>query len=88
MVRYLRTIVSEFRYDGSILRFRTVGRRKPQALRLTEIMSIREWKGRGGPVGYRLQSQDGEKLYLESSVSNSTTLVNLLRTHMYDGRED
>jgi hypothetical protein len=87
MFRYLRTIISEFRYDGSKLRFRTVGNREPQTLHLTDIVSLREWKGRGGPVGYRLQSRDGNKLYLEHSVSNSITLVNLMRTHMYDGTE-
>ena len=35
--------------------------------------------GGRGPVGYRLQFQDNQKLYLEFSVSNSVALVNRLR---------
>jgi hypothetical protein len=36
-------------------------------------------RGGRGPVGYRLQFQDNQKLYLEFSVSNSVALVNRLR---------
>ena len=82
MVRYLRTIISEFRYDGSKLAFRTVGNSVPGAVALADIISIREWRGRGGQSGFRFQLRDRRKFYLEHSVSNSTALVNLLRTHM------
>ena len=37
---------------------------------LSYIKTIRDWKGRGGPLGYRLQFQDKQKLYLEFSESN------------------
>lgn len=82
MVGYLRSIISEFRYNGSNLAFRTVGNSSPQTVGLPDIISIREWRGKGGQSGFRLQLQDRRKFYLEYSVSNSATLVNLLRTHM------
>lgn len=82
MVRYLRQIISDFRYDGSKLVFRTIGHPVPQAVALADITSIREWRGRGGQSGFRLQLRDRQKFYLECSVSNSAALVNLLRTHM------
>ena len=82
MLRHLRTIISEFRYDGSKLKFRTVGNTVPQAVGIPDIVSIREWRGRGGQSGFCLELRDRGKLYLEYSVSNATALVNLMRTHM------
>lgn len=82
MVRYLRAIISEFRYDGSKLVFRTIGNPALHAVGLADITSIREWRGRGGQLGFLLQLRNGRNFYLEYSVSNSATLVNLLRTHM------
>ena len=82
MVRYLQTIISEFRYNGSKLAFRTVGSPVPRAVALADIISIQDWRGRGGQSGFRLQLRDRRKFYLEHSVSNSAALVNLLRTHM------
>jgi len=55
MLRYLRTITSEFRYNGSTLRFRTVGNTVPQAVGIADIASIREWRGKGGQSGFCLQ---------------------------------
>jgi hypothetical protein len=81
-VWFHRRIISEFRYDGSSLQFRTIGTQEPQMRPLADIASIREWRGRGGPLGYLLQFQDKSKLYLEFSVSNSIALANRLRTHL------
>jgi hypothetical protein len=81
-VWFHRRIISEFRYDGSALQFRTIGLQEPQFRPLADIASIREWNGKGGPLGYRLQFQDKQKLYLEFSVSNSIALANRLRTHL------
>ena len=79
---FLRTVISEFQYDGSTLRFRTLGTQEPQFRPLADIASIRDWRGRGGQLGYRLQFQDGRKLYLEFSVSNSVALANRLRADL------
>jgi hypothetical protein len=81
-VWFHRRIISEFRYDGLTLQFRTIGIKEPQMRLLSHIKAIRDWKGRGGPLGYRLQFQDKQKLYLEFSVSNSIALVNRLRAHL------
>ena len=82
LVRYLQQIISEFRYDGSRLVFRTVGNPAPRAIGLSDIVSIQEWRGRGGRLEFRIHLRNGRKFYLEYSVSDSATLVNLLRTHL------
>lgn len=79
---YQRRIISDFRYDGCTLQFRTLGIQEPQMRPLNDISSIRDWRGKGGSLGYRLQFQDSQKLYLEFSVSNSTELVNRVRTDL------
>lgn len=79
---YLRRIISEFRYDGQTLQFRTVGRQDIEVVRAAEITSIRDWKGKGGSLGYRLKCEDRGKLYLEFSVSNSVALANRLRAEI------
>jgi hypothetical protein len=56
MLRHLRTIISEFRYDGSKLRFMTVGNREPQTLHLADIVSLREWKGMSMSIQARLSA--------------------------------
>ena len=81
-VWFHRRIISEFRYDGSTLQFRTIGTQAPQMRPLANIASIREWRGRGGPLGYRLQFQDKQKLYLEFSLSNSVALATRLRADL------
>jgi hypothetical protein len=81
-VWFHRRIITEFRYDGSTLQFRTISLQEPQFRPVADIASIREWKGKGGPLGYRLQFQDRQKLYLEFSVSNSIVLANRLRVDL------
>ena len=81
-VWFHRRIITEFRYDGSTLQFRTVGIQEPQMRPLADIASIRDWKGKGGQLGYRLQLQDRQKLYLEFSVSNSVALAERLRADL------
>jgi hypothetical protein len=49
---------------------------------LVDMAAIRDWKGKGEQLGYRLLFQDKQKLYLEFSVSNSITLVNQLRADL------
>ena len=68
---FRRRIVSEFSYDGSALRFSTMGRPARHPRDDSEIADIGEWRGRVGVLGYRLQFRDGGKLYLEYGVSNS-----------------
>ena len=76
---FQRRIVCEFAYDGSTLQFRTLGIQQTQMRPLTEIAQVKEWRGRGGPLGYRLVFRDGWKVYLEYSVANSIALANQLR---------
>jgi hypothetical protein len=78
-VWFHRRIITEFRYDGSTLQFRTIGFQEPQFRPISDIASIREWKGRGGPLGCLLRLQDKQKLYLEFSVSNSIALADRLK---------
>ena len=82
MLWYLRRIISEFGYDGSTLTFRTVGKREPQTLPRAEIESIREWRGKGGRMGYRLLCRGRRRLYLEFAAENSIELINRLRKDM------
>jgi hypothetical protein len=71
-IRFSRRMISEFSYDGATLRFRTLGI-------AGEIAEVREWQGRGGPVGYKLIFRDASKAYLEYSVSNASALAEELR---------
>lgn len=80
--RFQRRLITEFRYDGAALQFQTLGIQEAQMRPLGDIASIREWRGKGGPLGYRLVLHDREKLYLEFSVSNSVPLVNRLQSDL------
>ena len=76
---YWRRMVSEFTYDGGALRFRTLGRASMQTRALPEILDIRDWRNRGSSIGYRFRFRDGEKIYLQKTVANSTALAEQLR---------
>ncbi len=79
-------MIAEFRYDGLTLEFRTIGIPEPQVRSVADITLIHEWRGKGGALGYRLQFQDRQKLYLEFSVSNSIALANRLRADLKTNR--
>ena len=83
---FQRRMIAEFRYDGLTLEFRTIGIPEPQVRALADITLIREWRGKGGSIGYRLRFQDRQKLYLEFSVSNSIALANRLRADLRNNR--
>jgi hypothetical protein len=76
---FLRRLVCEFAYDGLTLQFRTLGIPQTQIRPLADLAQVNEWRGRGGPLGYRLVFHDGGKVYLEYSVANSIALANQLR---------
>ena len=76
---YDRRMIAQFSFDGSVLRFTTLGNEDTQARDLSEIAQVRQWRGRGGPLGYRLDFRDGAKAYLDYSVSNATALGEQLR---------
>ena len=68
---FRRRIITEFIYDESALRFRTLGIGEMQVRDVKEIAGLSEWRGRGGILGYRVHFRDGAKVYLQSSVTNS-----------------
>jgi hypothetical protein len=76
---FQRRILCVFEYDGRTLRFRTLGIPQTQVRLPADIAQVKEWRGRGGPIGYRLVFRDGWKVYLEYSVANSIALANQLR---------
>jgi hypothetical protein len=78
-VRFRRRMIREFRYDGATLRFHTLGIEEEQIQALAQISEVREWQGRGGPIGYELIFRDAPKAYLEYSVSNANALAEELR---------
>src|SRR5260370_12494287 len=77
-VWFRRRIVNEFSYDGRALRFRTLGTAEMQTRDVSEIVDLGEWRGRGGPLGYRLRFRDGGKGYLQFGVSNSTVAAEVI----------
>lgn len=79
---YHRRTIAEFTFDGSLLRFTTLGNAGTQTRALSEIVQVREWRGRGAPLGYRLDFRDGAKVYVEYSLANATTLGEQLRICM------
>jgi hypothetical protein len=52
---------------------------RTQVRSFAEIKQVKEWRGRGGLIGYRLSFRDGGKVYLEYSVANSIALADQLR---------
>lgn len=76
---FRRRIVSEISLDGSALRFQTLGVPQPETRHLSELKSLREWRGRNGWIGYRLRFRDGRKLYLEHAVTNSAAIASEIR---------
>jgi hypothetical protein len=79
---FRRRTISEFAFDGRAFQFQTLGRSRRQTRELSEIAQVRDWRGRGGQLGYRLVFRNGAKAYLEYSVSNSTTVAEQLRLHI------
>lgn len=72
-------VVREFSYQDSTLRFRTLGISRQRERARKELEEVRDWRGRGGQLGYRLIFRDGSHLYLELSVSHAEELARELR---------
>jgi hypothetical protein len=77
---FWRRIIIEFSYDGSALRLRTLGRPEMQTRDRSEISEVDEWRGRGGPQGYKLKFRDGQKMYLHYSVTNAVAAAERIRS--------
>jgi hypothetical protein len=75
---FRRRIVREFTYSGSALHIRTLGIHGMQTYSLSQLADIRDWRGRRGPLGYRLVFQDGWNAYVELKVENAEALVERL----------
>jgi hypothetical protein len=78
-VWFRRRVVKEFNYDGSALRFSTLGTPETQTRAISEIAEIAEWQDRGGTQGYRLRFLDGQKIYLQYGVANSVAVAEQMR---------
>jgi len=76
---FWRRLVREFSYDGRVLRFAMLGIPEMQTRHLAEIAEVGEWRGRGGPLGYRLKFRDGAKFYLQNGVSNARAVAEQIR---------
>ena len=76
---FQRRIICEFGYDGCTLQYRTLGIPEMQVRPLQDLGQITLWRGRSGPIGYRLVFRDGAKVYLDFSVANSIALADQLR---------
>lgn len=76
---FQRRMICGFDYDGGTLRFRTLGVPQTQVRPFSDIQQVKDWRGRGGPIGYILVFHNAGKLYLEYSVSNSIALAEQLR---------
>jgi hypothetical protein len=79
--RSQRRMICDFRYDGRILQFRTLGGKQIEMRPVPDIADVREWRGRGSVLGYQLRFRDERRVYLEYSVSNSAALADRLRAH-------
>ncbi len=79
VVWFWRRSITEFSYDGRALRYRTLGRPEMQMRDLSEIKDVGEWRGRGGPQGYKLKFSDGANVYLQYGVSNATAAAERIR---------
>jgi hypothetical protein len=75
---FRRRIVREFTYSGSALHIRTLGIHGMQTYSLSQLADIRDWRGRRGPLGYRLVFQDGWNAYIELRVENAEALAERL----------
>src|SRR5258708_31284254 len=79
-IRFQRRMVSEFSYDGFTFQFRTLGIRQAQTRPVSQIEVVRDWRGRGGPMGYRIVFRDRGKVYLAYSVTNAGRVGEPLRS--------
>ena len=75
-----RRLVVEFTYDGRALRFRTLGRPQMELRDVSEIVQMKDWRGRGGSMGYKIKFRDGAKIYLQFGTPNVTALGEAIRS--------
>jgi hypothetical protein len=75
-------LITEFSYDGRTLRLSTLGVPEMQTRHLSEIAEVSEWRGRGGPLGYRVKFRDGAKFYLQNGVSNAAAVAEQIRNDL------
>lgn len=79
---FRRRIVREFTYTNSALHIRTLGIHEMQTYSLSQVKDIRDWRGRRGPLGYRLVFDHGRRAYFELSIENSRTLAERLQADL------
>jgi hypothetical protein len=79
---FRRRIVIEFTYDGYTFQFRTLGVPATQTRAVSEIAYLREWRGRGGALGYRIGFLDRQKIYLQYGVTNAVAVAEQIRSRL------
>jgi hypothetical protein len=72
---FWKRLITEFSYDGKMLQLSTLGVPTTQARHLSEIVEVSEWRGRGGPLGYRIKFRGGAQFFLQYGVSNAAALA-------------
>ncbi len=78
---FARRIIAECSYDGSTLRFTTVGRPDEEVRPILDLSDIDEWReyrsrfGFQSLIGFRLRFRDRQKRYLDLSVPNARELI-------------
>ncbi len=79
---FWKRLIKEFNYDGRAFTFNTLASSEMQVRHVSDIEEVGEWRGRGGPLGYRIKFRDGAKLYLHNGVSNAGALAERLRSDL------
>jgi hypothetical protein len=86
--RFWKGLIKEFNYDGRTFTFTTLASSEMQVRHVSDIEEVGEWRGRGGPLGYRIKFRDGAKLYLQNGVSNAAALAERLRFDLGSSASD
>ncbi len=72
-------VITQFDYDGSTLYYRTAGHPETRTLPMVDLHKIKDWRTKGGTLGFILVFRDGQKLNVDFALANSDALIARLR---------